>query len=63
MSTSSIRCLLEKLIGTEVKVFFEDEAQRGRIAAVTDDVLVLCSDDDVLYVDIEDITAVRVVGC
>lgn len=61
MAVGDIRGLLERLLGTQVKVFFEDEEARGRIAAVTDDVLVLCSDDDVLYVDIEDITAVRVV--
>lgn len=62
MSTRSVRSLLEELVGHEVKIFFEDEEQRGRIAAVTDDLVVLASgDNDVLFVDIQDVTAVRVV--
>lgn len=51
MGHRNVRDLVTDLIGHQVKVFFDDEKQCGRIAAVTDDVLVLCSDDDVLYVN------------
>ncbi len=61
-SVGNIRHLLEQLIGHEVVVFFEDEEQQGRLAAVTDDLLILCSCDDVIWIDIKDITAVRVVN-
>lgn len=62
MAVGNIRRLLEQLVGHEVLVFFGDEEQEGRLAAVTDDLLILCSDDDVLWVDIEDVTAVKAVG-
>ncbi|MCG0237870.1 MAG: hypothetical protein L6E13_00935 [Firmicutes bacterium] len=63
MSTGNIRSLLEQLTGDLVTVFFEDEERTGRVAAITDDLLVLSvRNRDVLWVDINDITAVRVVG-
>lgn len=63
MSTINIRSLLEQLTGELVTVFFEDEQRTGRVAAITEDLLVLSvRGRDVLWVDIDDITAVRVVG-
>ncbi|MFO7173426.1 MAG: hypothetical protein DIU70_010790 [Bacillota bacterium] len=63
MSTGNIRSLLEQLTGDLVTVIFEDEERTGRVAAITDDLLVLSvRNRDVLWVDINDITAVRVVG-
>lgn len=62
MAVTNIRRLLEQLIGHDVVVFFEDEEQEGRLAAVTDELAILAQDDEVIWIDIEDITAVRVAG-
>lgn len=59
----NVRHLAEQLVGHRVRIFFDDEDAVGRIATVTEELLILSvGDEDVLFVDIEDITAIRVVG-
>lgn len=62
MSTSDIRSLLNQLTGQRVKVSTRDSTVTGTVAAVTNDLLVLCSDDNVIYVNIEDIVTVTVLA-
>lgn len=59
----NVRHLAEQLIGHRVRVFFDDEEAVGRIATITEELLILSvGDEDVLFVDVADITAIRVVG-
>lgn len=60
MAVLNIRSLLEQLTGDRVQVFFDHSSQVGRVAALTDDLLVLCTaDEQVVWIHVADVRAVR----
>ncbi|BDG60030.1 hypothetical protein [Caldinitratiruptor microaerophilus] len=60
MAVLNIRSLLDHLTGDRVQVFFDQSSQVGRVAALTDDLLVLCTaDGQVVWINVADIRAVR----
>lgn len=60
MAVLNIRSLLDQLIGDRVQVFIDQSSQVGRVAALTDDLLVLCTcDEQVVWINVADIRAVR----
>lgn len=63
MSTTSIRGLLEQLVGHQVRVFTDDHTFVGVVTTLTDGLVALCgSDGHVIYVELEDVQAVSVEG-
>lgn len=62
MSATDIVSLLNQLTGQRVRVSTTDATVTGTVAAVTDELLILCSDDNVIYVNIEDIVTVTVLS-
>lgn len=63
MSATTIRNLLDQLTGERVRIFLQSDGRvDGTVAAVTEELVILANGDQVIWVDIEDVTAVRTRG-
>lgn len=60
MSATTIRNLLDQLTGESVRIFLQSDGRvDGTVAAVTEELVILANNDQVIWVDIDDVAAVR----